>query len=134
MSRYERYNSYNRTSSARAWVDEVEPQEITALRTSQYRLEQHKLQQRKVLRKRLLVAVAVVLAAYAFTVYRGEVLVRQGAHLSKLQRQEQQLTMQNNELKIAVEELKGPERITGIAEKQLGMRIARSNIYVKGGN
>jgi cell division protein FtsL len=39
--------------------------------------------------------------------------------------------MKNNELRIQVEELKGPERITSIAEKKLGMSVARSNIYVK---
>lgn len=37
----------------------------------------------------------------------------------------------NSEERIVVEQLKGPERITSIAEKQLGMQVARNNIYVK---
>ena len=39
----------------------------------------------------------------------------------------------NNELKIEVEQLKGPGRIIRFAEKELGMSVARSNIYVKAG-
>jgi len=124
---------YSRSSSAHAWTDDVEQQEISVVRSSKYRLEQHRLAKRHAVRHRVFVVVAVVLAAYAFTVYRSEVLVQRGAELSSLQKQEQELTMKNNELKIAVEKLKDPERITGIAEKQLGMSIARSNIYVKGG-
>jgi cell division protein FtsL len=58
-------------------------------------------------------------------------LVNTGARLISLQQQEAQLIMKNNELKIEVEKLKEPERITTIAEKQLGMSVARNNIYVK---
>jgi cell division protein FtsL len=57
-----------------------------------------------------------------------------GATLINLQQQEAQLIMKNSELKIEVEKLKEPERITQIAEKQLGMSVARSNIYVKAKN
>jgi septum formation initiator len=41
------------------------------------------------------------------------------------------LLLKNSEIKIEVEQLKGPERVTSIAEKQLGMTVARNNIYVK---
>ena len=30
-----------------------------------------------------------------------------------------------------MEQLKGPERIIGLAEQHLGMSVARNNIYVK---
>ena len=53
--------------------------------------------------------------------------------LLQLERQEQQLIAKNNELKIEVEQLKGPERIIGLAQQRLGMNVARSNIYVKSG-
>jgi cell division protein FtsL len=62
---------------------------------------------------------------------RSATLVNTGARLISLQQQEAQLIMKNNELKIEVEKLKEPERITTIAEKQLGMSVARNNIYVK---
>lgn len=35
------------------------------------------------------------------------------------------------ELKIEVETLKSPARITGIAQANLGMQVARNNIYVQ---
>ena len=38
---------------------------------------------------------------------------------------------ENETLKIDVERLRSPERITSIAEKKLGMQTARSNIYVR---
>jgi cell division protein FtsL len=85
----------------------------------------------KLFRRRLLVSVVVIVAMYATAVFRSETLVRTGAALINLQQQEAMLIMKNSELKIEVEKLKEPERITQIAEKQLGMSVARSNIYVK---
>ena len=85
----------------------------------------------KLFRRRLFVSAVVILAMYAAAVVRSETLVRTGANLINLQQQEAQLIMKNSELKIDVEKLKEPERITQIAEKQLGMSVARSNIYVK---
>ena len=69
----------------------------------------------KLFRRRLFVTVGLVLAMYFATVMR-------------------KLIAKNAELKIEVDQLKGPERITSIAEKQLGMKVARSNIYVKAVN
>ena len=60
-------------------------------------------------------------------------MVQYGNELVSLQQQEAQLITKNNELKIEVEQLKGPERIIGLAEQYLGMSVARSNIYVKAG-
>ncbi|HBX75819.1 MAG: cell division protein FtsL [Acidaminococcaceae bacterium] len=85
----------------------------------------------KLFRRRLFVTVGIVLAMYFATVMRSAALVSAGNHLISLQNQESQLIAKNAELKIEVDQLKGPERITSIAEKQLGMKVARSNIYVK---
>lgn len=85
----------------------------------------------KLFRRRLFVTVGIVLAMYFATVMRSASLVSAGNHLISLQNQESQLIAKNAELKIEVDQLKGPERITSIAEKQLGMKVARSNIYVK---
>ena len=63
----------------------------------------------------------------------SEAVVLSGQQLLQLERQEQQLIAKNNELKIEVEQLKGPERIIGLAQQRLGMNVARSNIYVKSG-
>ncbi len=85
----------------------------------------------KLFRRRLLVSVILVLAVYSIAVARSAVLVSSASQLLKLQRQETQLITKNSELKIEVEKLKEPERITNFAEKKLGMKVARSNIYVK---
>lgn len=85
----------------------------------------------KLFRRRLFVTAGIVLAMYFATVMRSAALVSAGNQLIKLQTQESQLIARNSELKIEVDQLKGPERITSIAEKQLGMKVARSNIYVK---
>ena len=37
----------------------------------------------------------------------------------------------NNEMRIVVEQLKGPERIRNIETKELGLVVARDNVYVK---
>ena len=73
----------------------------------------------------------VVLATYLLSVVRSEAMVNYGSQLVSLRKQETQLINKNNELKIEVEQLKGPERIIGLAEQHLGMSVARSNIYVQ---
>ena len=85
----------------------------------------------KLFRRRLFVTVGLILIMYFAAVMRSAALVSAGNHLIRLQTQESQLIAKNAELKIEVDQLKGPERITSIAEKQLGMKVARSNIYVK---
>ena len=85
----------------------------------------------KLFRRRLFVTVGLILVMYIAAVMRRAALVSAGNHLIRLQTQESQLIAKNAELKIEVDQLKGPERITSIAEKQLGMKVARSNIYVK---
>lgn len=83
----------------------------------------------KLVRRRAAVLVLLVMVAYL--VARSESLVRTGDELVALKRQEATLLLKNSEIKIEVEQLKGPERVTSIAEKQLGMTVARNNIYVK---
>ena len=78
----------------------------------------------------MIFAVAV-LATYLLSVVRSEAMVTYGSELVSLRKQESALINKNNELKIEVEQLKGPERIIGLAEQHLGMSVARNNIYVK---
>ncbi len=95
------------------------------------RRQRRKPDARRVLRNRIFLVALTVLAAYLVTVVRSEYMVQYGNQLVSLQKQEAQLISQNNELKIEVEQLKGPERIIGLAEQRLGMSVARSNIYLK---
>ena len=85
----------------------------------------------KLVRRRAAVLVLLVMVAYFAAVARSESLVRTGDELVALKQQEATLLLKNSEIKIEVEQLKGPERVTSIAEKQLGMTVARNNIYVK---
>ena len=83
------------------------------------------------LRNRFMIFAVAVLATYLLSVVRSEAMVTHGSHLVSLRKQESMLINQNNELKIEVEQLKGPERIIGLAEQNLGMSVARNNIYVQ---
>ncbi len=95
------------------------------------RRQRHKPDKRRVLRNRIFLVALTVLATYLVTVVRSEQMVQYGNELMSLQKQETELIKKNNELKIEVEQLKGPERIIGLAEQRLGMSVARSNIYLK---
>ena len=83
------------------------------------------------LRNRFMIFAVAILATYLLSVVRSEAMVHYGSQLVSLRKLETQLINKNNELKIEVEQLKGPERIIGLAEQHLGMSVARSNIYVK---
>ena len=83
------------------------------------------------LRNRFMIFAVAVLATYLLSVVRSEAMVTYGSELVSLRKQESALINKNNELKIEVEQLKGPERIIGLAEQHLGMSVARNNIYVK---
>ena len=87
----------------------------------------------KVWRRRVIALMATFLATYMYSVWRSADVVHYGNEIIALQRQEVHLINKNNELKIEVEQLKGPGRIIRFAEKELGMSVARSNIYVKSG-
>ena len=83
------------------------------------------------LRNRVMIFAVAILATYLLSVVRSEAMVHYGSQLVSLRKLETQLINKNNELKIEVEQLKGPERIIGLAEQHLGMSVARSNIYVQ---
>ena len=83
------------------------------------------------LRNRFMIFAVAILATYLLSVVRSEAMVHYGSQLVSLRKLETQLINKNNELKIEVEQLKGPERIIGLAEQHLGMSVARSNIYVQ---
>lgn len=85
------------------------------------------------LRRRLGILAVICFVAYAGTVLRSASLAAYNSQLVNLRHTETKLINQNNELKIEVEQLKGPDRIIGFAENQLGMNVARSNIYLKSG-
>ena len=112
------------------WV-QPEQEHIRELNELKERRQRIRKANYKFFRRRLFVTVGFVLAMYFATVMRSAALVSAGNQLIKLQTQESRLIARNAELKIEVDQLKGPERITSIAEKQLGMKVARSNIYVK---
>lgn len=99
----------------------------------QVRHQQKKADKHKVLRRRICVVMAAVLSTYMYSVWRSADVVHFGKEIIALQSMERQLINKNNELKIEVEKLKGPGRIIRFAERELGMSVARSNIYVKTG-
>ena len=106
-----------------------EEQQYTGERVDrEYKPRQHNY---KLLRRRVFVVAAIVLVTYFACVVRSEFLISRSNELIALKQQEAALIMENSEERIVVEQLKGPERITSIAEKQLGMQVARNNIYVK---
>lgn len=116
-----KYNYEETWEYPQSRANEVEKSKPRRLRKANYKL----------FRRRLFLVVGVVLAMYAVTVMRSAALVNSGNQLIRLQTQESSLIAHNAELKIEVDQLKGPEHITSIAEKSLGMKVARSNIYVK---
>ena len=85
----------------------------------------------RLLVRRILVPALLIFGIYTLLVFQNATLTSAGFQLEALQAKEAQLMAKNSELKIEVDGLKGPERITSFAEKQLGMSVARSNIYVK---
>ena len=85
----------------------------------------------KLLRRRVFVVASIVIATYFACVVRSECLISKSNELVALKQQEAALMLENSEERIVVEQLKGPERITYIAENKLGMQVARNNIYVK---
>lgn len=89
---------------------------------------------RRLWRNRITIFAMIVISTYLAVVVRSEAMLQLGNQLVTMQQQEAQLINKNNELKIEVEQLKGPERIIGLAEQQLGMSVARSNIYVQAGS
>lgn len=111
-----------------AW--ELEEQQQNTGRQTAY-VRKPKKRNLKLLRRRVAVVAGILLATYFACVVRSEFLISRSSELVALKQQEAALMLENSEERIVVEQLKGPERITSIAEKELGMQVARSNIYVK---
>ncbi len=73
----------------------------------------------------------LVLSLVFVNVALSELYFTRSQALVKLKGVEAQQLDENETLKIDVERLRSPERITSIATKKLGMQTARSNIYVR---
>lgn len=106
-----------------------EQQQYTERQTA--RAQKPKQHNYKLLRRRVFVVASIVIATYFACVVRSECLISKSNELVALKQQEAALMLENSEERIVVEQLKGPERITYIAENKLGMQVARNNIYVK---
>ena len=113
-----------------AWEEQVETKQKTPRTAYQLRRE---AEPHSLLRRRIAAVLVVLLFTYLFSVIRSQAQAEYAHELVMMQKQETQLINKNNELKIEVEQLKGPDRIIGLAEQRLGMSVARSNIYVKNG-
>lgn len=72
----------------------------------------------------------IVAVAYFLCVVSGNWVVETQMQLVAVQHEEARLIKELSEMQIAVEQLKGPERIREIASSKLGMVVARDNIYV----
>lgn len=84
----------------------------------------------RAVRRYFLAVVLVCFAGYMTCVGLSSWAMHEGRALLELQRQEKLLSGKNSELKIEVEQMRSPNRIISFAEKQMDMRVARSNIYV----
>ena len=113
-----------------AW-EEREYQEVAQPQPQQEQQKKIDTDPYRRLRNRFMYFAVLVLATYLLSVVRSEAMVTYGSELVSMRNLETQLINKNNELKIEVEQLKGPERIIGLAEQHLGMSVARNNIYVK---
>lgn len=116
-----------------------ELQREEALREEQERIqerkrikEQERQERMAVVRKYVSLTLMVIMGTYAAIVFRSEAYASIGHQLVTMKQEEKLLRSKNEELKIEVEELKGPTRIIRLAEQRLGMSVARSNIYVQG--
>lgn len=92
--------------------------------------EQAKQDRNLLLRKYVSITSVLVLATYGAVVFRSEAFASAGRELVIMKQQEKALRANIDELKIEVEELKGPNRIIRLAEQNLGMHVSRENIYV----
>jgi len=110
------YDSY-------AWgLDDIEvaPQPIK-IKTINYRIFRHQV-----------IALFIVgIMCYLGSVMLSEAYVCKTSALVNMKYEEEQLLTKNEALKIDVDRLSNPARITGLATVKLGMSTARSNIYVQ---
>ncbi len=72
----------------------------------------------------------IVAIAYFLCVVTGNRVVETQMQLVAAQHEETRLMKEISEMQIAVEQLKGPERIREMASSKLDMVVARDNVYV----
>lgn len=112
--------------------EEAEREEQERLQERQRQKEEKQQAHNLLVRKCLSLTLMIVMGSYAATVFRSEAYATAGRQLVLMKQEEKLLRGQNDELKIEVEELKGPSRIIRLAQQRLGMSVARTNIYLKG--
>lgn len=83
-----------------------------------------------VLRHQVLFLLVVGICCYFMNVVLSESYIAKTNALVQLKREEATLLGTNQSLKIDVDKLKSPERITELASSKLGLSTARSNIYM----
>lgn len=76
------------------------------------------------------VAFGIVMFAYVSCVALGNLIIGTQTELVAMQHAEARLISEISEMQIAVEQLKGPERIRDIAMHKLNMVVATDNVYV----
>lgn len=103
------------------YEEQVQPQQLKKINSAPF----------KGLRQFAMLTICIFLATYFVVVLRSFAMTNLAQELITMRQEETMLINKNSELKIEVEQLKGPERIIGLAEQNLGMQVARSNIYVK---
>lgn len=81
--------------------------------------------------RRVAFLVCLVLSLVFVNIVLNKLYFTHSQALIQLKSEEAKCLDENETLKIDVERLRSPERITSIAEKKLGMKTARSNIYVR---
>lgn len=84
-----------------------------------------------VLRRQISILAVVGIVCYLGCVMLSENYVSRTSALVNMKQQEEKLLTKNSALKINVDKLSSPARITGLATSQLNMVTARSNIYVQ---
>lgn len=88
----------------------------------------------KAFRHQVLFLVMLGICCYFANVVLSESYITRTNALLQLKRQEAALLGENETLKIDVDKLKSPERITELASSRLGLSTARSNIYMHAGS
>ena len=85
----------------------------------------------RTLRHQITALVIVGIICYLGCVMLSEAYVSKTTMLVNMKQQEEKLLTKNSALKINVDKLSSPARITGLATSELNMVTARSNIYVQ---
>ena len=92
--------------------------------------QRRKIKNYKALRHQAIFLFVVGILCYFGNVVLSECYVARTNALVQLKKQEAILVGENQTLKIDVDKLKSPERITQLASSKLGLSTARSNIYM----